>query len=329
MEVDIKDEASVIAPAAAGFWRRTAAFLVDALLLGIVGMLAGWALFDVFARMGGYGRLLGFIVALAYFGVMNSARFSGQTLGKRLLRVRVVGQDGSLLSLPKSLLRYCVLGIPFFLNRAPIDVAALPTPFAYGLSLVVLGGIFSILYLYLFNRRGRRSLHDLAAGSCVVTASMPVGLVKPAPVWRVHLVVVGVLLAASAALPALTGPLAQNASFAGLLSAHKAILAQPGVQNAQVVHNMAFGSDGTASVKSVVAQVSLVDRRTKDAALAEHIARILLANDKTASSMSAIHVTLVHGYDIGIASSWNAERYRFTPEALAADGAATASGSAK
>ncbi|HEY0334083.1 MAG TPA: hypothetical protein VGC74_10285 [Stenotrophomonas sp.] len=44
------DEAPVAASCAAGFWRRSIAFLVDALVLALVGALAGWALFDVFAR---------------------------------------------------------------------------------------------------------------------------------------------------------------------------------------------------------------------------------------------------------------------------------------
>ncbi|MDL2425325.1 hypothetical protein M2C68_22520, partial [Pseudomonas sp. BAgro211] len=78
-------------------------------------------------------------------------------------------KDGSLLSLPQSLLRYSVLGIPFFLNGAPFDETVLLSPMRYGLSLLIFGGMFSILYLYVFNRHGRRSLHDLAVGSSVVT----------------------------------------------------------------------------------------------------------------------------------------------------------------
>lgn len=243
-------ETPVAAPCAAGFWRRSIAFIVDALVLGIIGALAGWALFDEFARMGGYGRALGFVVALAFFGVMNSALCGGQTLGKRLLGVRVVGKNGSLLSLPQSLLRYSVLGIPFFLNGAPFDTKVLLSPMGYVLSLVIFGGMFSILYLYVFNRHGRRSLHDLVVGSSVVTALTPVAIVRPTPVWRVHLVVVGVLLAAATAVPAFTGRLAQSEYFKDLWLAYEAINATPGVQYAQLSHNTAFRS-GSPNVESV------------------------------------------------------------------------------
>ncbi|MBB4770773.1 RDD family protein [Xanthomonas sp. LMG 8993] len=310
MEVDT-------APGAAGFWRRSAAFLVDCLVLGVAGALAGWALLDVFVRMGGYGRLFGFFVALTYFGVMNSVLCKGQTLGKRLLGVRVASRDDALLALPQSLLRYSVLGVPFFLNGAQFDRDVLLSPLQYVLTLLIFGGTLSILYLYLFNRRGRRSLHDLAVGSSVVTAQTPLAAVRPMPVWRVHLVVVAVLMIAAAAVPAFTGQLAQSDYFKDLLAAHEAVSAEPGVQSARIVHNTVFG---TPNVESVVVQVNLSERRIDDKALAEHLARVVLANDKKAATMSAIHVTLVYGYDLGIASSWRSMGYQFAPKALAAAG---------
>lgn len=314
---------------AAGFWRRSIAFLVDALVLGLVGALAGWALFDVFARMGGYARVVEFAAALAFFGVMNSALFGGQTLGKRLLKVRVAGKDGALLSLPHSLLRYTVLGVPFFLNGAPFDSAVLFSPMEYVLSLLIFGGMLSILYLYVFNRHGRRSLHDLVVGSSVVSAQTPIAAVRPQPVWRVHLAVVGVLLIAAAIVPAFTGRLAQGELFKDLLVAHEAVNAEPGVQNAQLAHNTSFRS-GSANVQSAVAQVRLAEARVDDGAFAEHIARVILANDRKAAAMSTIQVTLVYGYDLGIASSWRTHSYQFDPNALAAGGrTAVASGSAK
>ncbi|MFB8924445.1 RDD family protein [Xanthomonas arboricola pv. juglandis] len=283
----------------------------------MAGALAGWALLDVFVRMGGYGRLVGFFVALTYFGVMNSVLCKGQTLGKRLLGVRVAGKDDALLALPQSLLRYSVLGVPFFLNGAQFDRDVLLSPLQHVLTLLIFGGTLSILYLYLFNRRGRRSLHDLAVGSSVVTAQTPLAAVGPMPVWRVHLVVVAVLMIAAAAVPAFTGQLAQSDYFKDLLAAHEAVSAEPGVQSARVVHNTVFG---TPNVESVVVQVNLSERRIDDKALGEHIARVVLANDKKAAAMSAIRVTLVYGYDLGIASSWRSMGYQFAPKALAAAG---------
>lgn len=308
-------EAPVAVSYTAGFWRRSAAFIVDVLLLGIVGVLVGWALFDVFARMGGYGRLLGFAVALSYFGVMNSALCGGQTLGKRLLGVRVVGKDGALLTLPQSLLRYSVLGIPFFLNGAPFNSEVMLSPLSYVLSLLVMGGIVSIFYLYLFNRKGRRSLHDLAVGSTVVAVSAPLGVVRPAPVWRVHLAVVGVLLLAAAIMPVFTSRWVQSDTFKDILAAYAAVVAEPGVQNAQLTRNTIFRSGGPND-EVVVASVQLSEARTDDAAFAEHIAKLIVRNDPKAREVSVIHVQLVYGYDLGFAHGTRSHNYRFAPETL-------------
>jgi uncharacterized RDD family membrane protein YckC len=303
----------------AGFWRRSVAFIVDVLLLGIVGALVGWMLFDVFARMGGYGRLLGFAVALSYFGVMNSALCGGQTLGKRLLGVRVVGKDGALLPLPQSLLRYSVLGIPFFLNGAPFDSSVVLSPLGYVLSLLVFGGMFSILYLYVFNRKGRRSLHDLAVGSTVVAHNAPLGSVRPAPVWRVHFVVVAVLLVAATIVPFFTNRLAQSDTFKDMLAAYAAVVAEPGVQSAQITRNTIYRS-GSPNDEVVVARVQLRQSRTDDGALAEHIAKLIVTKDPKARTVSVISVQLVYGYDLGIAHGSRSHNYRFTPESLGSAG---------
>ncbi len=82
--------------------------------------------------------------------------------------MRVVDANDQLLSLPRSLLRYAVLGIPFFANNLPVSpTAVMSTLLGYLLALVVFGGMFATTYLYIFNRRTRQSLHDLVVGSYV------------------------------------------------------------------------------------------------------------------------------------------------------------------
>ena len=68
----------------ANFWRRIGALFIDTLILGLVGFLLGLTLESTFVQIGGWGRLIGFVIALVYFGAMNSKLFNGQTIGKKV-----------------------------------------------------------------------------------------------------------------------------------------------------------------------------------------------------------------------------------------------------
>ena len=83
----------------------------------------------------------------------------------------------------KSVLRF-ILSTPFLLNGAALLDAILFSFFAYILSLLVFGGLFSVFYLYLFNRRTRQSLHDLVAGTFVVHTRAD--FERPENIWKPH-----------------------------------------------------------------------------------------------------------------------------------------------
>jgi uncharacterized RDD family membrane protein YckC len=178
----------------AGFWRRLTAFGIDWLILGLPALLLGLALFRWVASLGQAGRLIGFVVALLYFGLLNSRLGGGQTVGKRLLGIRVIDQAGNELSPARSISRFLVIAIPIFLNGLWMDVdyASLGAPeYVLGALLIfaVFGGLGAIIYLFVFNRRTRQSLHDLAVGSFVVRgppAPVPIGV----SIARLHLIVI-------------------------------------------------------------------------------------------------------------------------------------------
>jgi uncharacterized RDD family membrane protein YckC len=300
----------------AGFWRRLGAFVIDLILLGIVGWILGALFFDTFARMGAYAKLTGFVIALAYFGICNSRIGGGQTLGKRWLGVRVVDAHDQLLSLPRSLLRYVVLGIPFFANNLPLDPKlAMSTPLGYLLALVVFGGIFAIIYLYIFNRRTRQSLHDLAVGSYVERfdrATQPV----PFPImWRGHIVVVAVLAVIALSAPAVASRFTQTQTFAGILPLYQTLSTQPHVMTAQVVRGWSSFNGGNTT-HSLQSSLRLDAPLTEDGDMAKRIAQLMAKADPNIANEDVVVVTLVYGYDMGIASGWKKHGYSFKPGEL-------------
>ena len=189
-------EASAVAPAPkpariAGFWRRLAAALVDALVLGIVGFAIGTLFTDQLVALGPYGRAVGFPIALLYFGLLNGNAGGGATLGKRMLGIRVVGRDGASVSVLRSLWRAVVYLVPFYLNG--LDLSFLPLNDAQTMAalvvdaVLVFGVIGATVYLYLFNFRTRQMMHDLAAGTFVVradSAAPPINVrINRARIW--------------------------------------------------------------------------------------------------------------------------------------------------
>jgi uncharacterized RDD family membrane protein YckC len=298
----------------AGFWRRLAALVVDLLILGALGLALGLFLEDVFAALAPWGRALGFSIALLYFGLMNSALAGGQTPGKRVLRLQVVDVNNAPISIGRSMLRYSIIATPFFLNGAPFDIDVFDSPLAYPLSIVLFGGLFSVAYLYVFNRTTRQSLHDLCVGTYVVNANAEIQPV--AKVWTLHLVVVGLIFLVSACMPLLARQVAQVEPFAGMKEVQAALSERADITYATALTGTSmFSSSGKpAQTKTFVSsQVFLETDDINDAELAQNLASVVVASYPAALAKDEVRITLSYGYDIGIASQWNKREYVFTP----------------
>jgi uncharacterized RDD family membrane protein YckC len=140
----------------AGFWRRSLAALVDAVILSLISLLIAHlfglpsAKFSVFTqpigRVGGVGRtrLVGIVTGWLYFALLESSP-ARATLGKMLLRIAVTRTDGGRASFLRSTGRY----------------------FAKYLSAFILG----IGFLMAAVTRRKQALHDMIAGCVVVKSS--------------------------------------------------------------------------------------------------------------------------------------------------------------
>ena len=298
----------------ANFWRRVGALFIDTLTLGLVGFLLGLALESTFVQIGDWGRFIGFVIALIYFGIMNSKLFDGQTIGKKLLNLRVVDTENQTISLGRSALRYIVLATPFSLNGAQFSNEAMLSFLMYPISLIIFGGLFSIIYLYIFNRVTRQSLHDLVVGTFVVNAN--IDKQKVGKVWKTHLVVVAAFFIAAAIVPAFTGKLAKNEPFKDMLTVQSALSNEPGVTYATITTSTTtFSSvnEGTKTTTYVSAQVFLSSNNISDVNFARKLAAIVVKNYPETKNKDALRITLTYGYDIGIWSQWSNHTYDFNP----------------
>jgi uncharacterized RDD family membrane protein YckC len=297
---------------AAGTWRRIVAFAADALILGAVGLAAGAILSRPFAVLGPWGQVVGFIIALAYFGFTQSSKGGGRSPGMRLLGLKVIRQDGGLLELRQSVARagifcaaYFLISLPNYLSGGnPWINAILSTP--------LFAVYFGIIYLLIFNRRTRQSLHDLALRTYVVKAADGPLALPAGPVWRGHAMIAGGMIAVLTVLGLVAMlPIWQNNPFTSMLQLQQQVARLPGVYDAVVSVNFPQSQQGAAPNLSVNATIahSVSDR---DGA-ARRIARTVLDNYPDADRLQAVTVTLSSGYNIGIAHSYRNWRYSHTP----------------
>lgn len=301
--------------AISGFWRRVLALIIDGLLLGLAGFTCGVLLFDPLAQLGGWGRLVGFIIALIYFGILNSAMGKGQTVGKRLMKIEVVDRAGRHISLARSLLRYTILGTPFFLNGVLIPPSVMMSPVGSLIGFIIFGLGGAIIYLYIFNRRTRQSLHDLLAGT-FVTKTAPAGDVTGS-IWRPHLVVVGIWLVAVIGLSVAMESLSQKGVFPGLFNVQQAIQESGKVHVATVnVGKIWQNVGGSRSEATYFHSRAIWKQRPEDnEAAARSIASIILLTYPDIEDIDMLTVSIAYGYDIGIARAWEVNTFSHAPNA--------------
>lgn len=153
----VEDVAPAGSGALAGRGVRLVATLLDALFGGLAfGLLTlftplTWAPAPGtnVAMLLAVNAVVGFVIFLVLHGYLLATR--GQTIGKALLKARIVRSDGS----PASLLR--IVGLRYLPTMA---ITMIP----------VLGGFYALVDSLLIFRESRRCLHDNIADTIVVKA---------------------------------------------------------------------------------------------------------------------------------------------------------------
>lgn len=84
---------------------RCFAFIIDLLVLLSLGYGLLFLFFDSFHLLGIWTKFIGFFISLIYFSLLDSNFFKGQTLGKKLLAIKVVNNKGEYIGIIKSIFR--------------------------------------------------------------------------------------------------------------------------------------------------------------------------------------------------------------------------------
>lgn len=316
--MEIEGDAPHSERAICGFWRRIFAFVIDMAIMGAIGIAAGLLFFDLLAGLGGWGRAVGFVIALIYFGVCNSSVRNGQTLGKQLLKIRVVDHRSQPVSLPKSLLRFSVFGVPYFANGAAFSPDVISNPWlCVPIGLVVFVGFGGTLYLYVFNRRTRQCLHDLVTGTYLIETAASPTLTFP-QIWRGHYAALALISAAVIVVATLVVPrLAKSEPFSEMLAVQQGLQDSGLVHSSTVTVGKSIGvSSGSGKRESSYMSVhARVGKRPADYdQTIRSLAMVVMATYPKAAEKDSVVVNVSYGYDIGIASNWCSKSAQRAPK---------------
>lgn len=302
------------------FWSRIGAFIIDGILLGILGMVLGLFLGDYFVSLNTNGVLIGFIISLFYFTILNSNIGNGQTLGKQLLKIKVVDKNGNPLNFQKSLIRSLVLTVPyFFVNYRIPDVAEESVLYLVKVQ-IMLYALIGLVVVYIFNKFSRQSIHDLTVNSIVVDQNQfenenTIPPIKPY-VFYIFSGIVSIFILFTAYN--LSKP--QQEKFADVKVIQKELLEIDGVLNAATTRNTTtFRGRGENSVTESLTGVLYVVQVPKNyeefesSPLVEKAVKILIEKYPKSENLDVINIQLVRAYNIGIAKSSRSFRYSKSP----------------
>ncbi len=167
-----------ILPAHQLFFRRVAAYIIDILLLFGILFPLGWAvvLLVGFSPTTGVqiwqATLINFSLPSWLYFIFSDSLLGGQTLGKRLLKIKVVGPFSLSLGVPRAILRTAVKLLPWEL--AHIGGFALGSNPRVQWVCIGLSNLLIVVYLIaMVASHSRFSIHDWIAHTEVIGISSP------------------------------------------------------------------------------------------------------------------------------------------------------------
>ncbi len=165
--------------------RRLMAFLIDLVILSGIGFILGFFFFWEFASLGQSGIIIGYLIAALYFIPLHS--IFGQTIGKAILNLQVMGKDGEKILPAYACLRFFFISIPFaLLGLTEIHYTSHYTELTAKTATLALPLIMA--YLLIFNLRTGQTVHDYLSASYVMHTD-GYEMEENSKIWPIHFIV--------------------------------------------------------------------------------------------------------------------------------------------
>jgi uncharacterized RDD family membrane protein YckC len=287
------------------FWTRIGAMLIDSIILGVFGFILGLIFNTFFISIGEKAKLVGWIISLFYFSVLNSKINKGQTFGKKLMNIQVVDIQGNFISLKTSFLRALILTAPFFLNGLKIKGVSTFSPITIVQGIIIFTVGLGIIVFYIFNKSTRQSIHDIAVKTYVVKEHRERGMNLIPKVAKVPFYITGgiFLLVLCSSIYNYNS----NSDLTELVSVYEKIQDQDHISNANVSMNYSLFDNNENRRCTYIVRISInqipTDTSINNLEL-QKAAKTFIDSNVYKSDNDILSIIVVSGYDIGIASKY-------------------------
>jgi len=300
------------------FWTRIGALIIDSIILGVIGLILGLTIQDFLIRVGSYGILLGLTITVLYFTIFNSKLFNGQTIGKKAFDIQVTDKSGITLSLWKSLFRALILCVPYFLINVEFPGVSMGSAMFLVKNISCISLALGVMIIYIFNKGNRQSLHDLIIGSYVVNIKRQDELTELPSVTKASYYVFGISVVLFTIFTIISLSLLKS-KYSDLVSIQERILKIDGVLNVGVSKNTStvYGQE-ESTTKSIKAQLWVIKLPNNSDELenmkeTRTAIKTILEIEPNIDQYDIISVTLIKGFNIGIASWKNSMSTQKSP----------------
>lgn len=277
-------------------WKRFLAFIIDSIILIITGSILCNLFRDLLLAMGDWAVLTGFIIFVLYYGLQNSVLCKGQTIGKRIFKIKIVSENGQYLTPTQSVLRSIILTPILIFNNI-----VLPIGYASMVWTMVVGCLTLIqIILFLANKPARQLLHDLIIKSVCINANAEIQNVEKNKVKLAWAIGIPILIGLISFVPLcnLTTKML-GMSMQELGSLQQSTNAKLIGIHANYSKNNTNGITSAISYTIEIPNINIQDQKLCTDSMAKFISVLSKSNDKI-KEFNIIGVTIVQTINTGL-----------------------------
>lgn len=288
--------------------KRLFGFIIDIFIIGLFGYLSGLIFEGFYIQIGNYGKIVGFLITWLYFSIFDSKIFNGQSIGKKICKIKVVNKTNDTLTIKESSLRSLIYSLTVLLNGASFkNMKYFPVIILIG---IILFSIYVLeVYLFIFNKPSKQTLHDLLSKSYVVNIESDKVIDIPQNIKVIRFAFFIPLIIAILTIS--INVLMKNTFSYKMLPLIDNIQNQLPLRNTTINNGMtkSIGPTDNSEFKYIYLTCIKLNQNDFSDELAVKVAEIVINSQLSVRDGESLIIQINSGYDIGISNKYKNIKY--------------------